>query len=69
MNKFDFSISSYCNAACPACKRYENFNKPFYDPNDNLHPGLNQVHMDFDKYKFIIERDIKIFKILKLSDC
>ena len=62
MNKFDFSISSYCNAACPACKRYENFNKPFYDPNDNLHPGLNQVHMDFEKYKFIIERDIKIFK-------
>ena len=62
MNKFDFSISSYCNAACPACKRYENFGSEIYDPHDNLHPGLNQVHMDFEKFKFIINRDINQFK-------
>ena len=36
MNKFDFSISSYCNAACPACNRYEKSGSEIYDPHDNI---------------------------------
>ena len=58
---YDFTISSYCNAACPSCKRYESNNKPIDIPNEPLHPGLNQIHMDFDMFKFIIERDIDLF--------
>jgi len=58
---YDFTISSYCNAACPSCKRYESNNNPIDSPNEPLHPGLNQIHMDFDMFKFIIERDIDLF--------
>ena len=58
---FDFAISSYCNAACPSCKRYENYFNPIDLP-EPLHPGLKQIHMDFDVFKFIIERDIDLFK-------
>ena len=58
---YDFTISSYCNAACPSCKRYESHNNPIDIPNEPLHPGLNQIHMDFDMFKFIIERDIDLF--------
>jgi len=58
---YDFTISSYCNAACPSCKRYESNNNPIDIPNEPLHPGLNQIHMDFDMFKFIIERDIDLF--------
>jgi len=59
---FDFTISSYCNAACPSCKRYEDFLITEYNPNQPLHPGLKQLHMDFDIYRSIIERDIELFK-------
>lgn len=59
---FDFTISSYCNAACPSCKRYEDFLIPEFNPNQPLHPELKQLHMDFDIYKSIIERDIELFK-------
>ena len=62
MLDFDFTISSYCNAACPSCKRYEDHNFIEYNPDQPLHPGLKQLHMDFDTYKSIIERDIELFK-------
>ena len=58
---YDFTISSHCNAACPSCKRYESRNNPIDIPNEPLHPGLIQTHMDFDVFKFIIERDIDLF--------
>jgi len=59
---YDFTISSHCNAACPSCKRYESHNNPINLYNEPLHPGLNQIHMDFDEFKYIIERDINLFK-------
>jgi len=59
---FDFSITSHCNAACPSCKRYDDFSSSIYIPNGPLHPGLNQTHMDFDIFKSIMERDIYMFK-------
>ena len=60
MTDFDISITSYCNAACPSCKRYPDFGDPYIDPNQKLHQNLNQVHMDFDMFKKVIE---KIFTI------
>jgi len=59
---YDITITSYCNAACPSCKRYKNHDQKHYDPLDLLHPGLNQIHMDFNEFKSIIERDIDLFK-------
>ena len=59
---YDFTISSHCNAACPSCKRYKSHNNPIHFPNEPLHPGLNQIHMDFDIFKSIMERDIHMFK-------
>ena len=59
---YDFTISSHCNAACPSCKRYKSHNNPIHFPNEPLHPGLNQIHMDFDIFKSIMQRDIHMFK-------
>jgi MoaA/NifB/PqqE/SkfB family radical SAM enzyme len=59
---YDFTISSHCNAACPSCKRYKSHNNPIHFPNESVHPGLNQTHMDFDIFKSIMERDIYMFK-------
>ena len=59
---YDITITSFCNAACPSCKRYKDHNEKHYNPMEPLHPGLNQVHMNFDEFKSIIERDIKLFK-------
>jgi MoaA/NifB/PqqE/SkfB family radical SAM enzyme len=64
---YDFTISSHCNAACPTCKRYVSHNNPIHFPNEPVHPGLNQIHMDFDMFKFIIERDIDLFKNKSVS--
>ena len=58
---YDFTISSHCNAACPSCKRYVSHNNPIHFPNESVHPGLNQTHMDFDIFKSIMERDIDLF--------
>jgi MoaA/NifB/PqqE/SkfB family radical SAM enzyme len=57
---YDFTISSHCNAACPSCKRYESHNNPIDIP-EPIHPRLNQIHMDFDIFKSIIQRDIHMF--------
>ena len=43
MADFDISITSYCNAACPSCKRYPDFGDPYIDPNQKLHQNLNQI--------------------------
>ena len=61
MTDFDISITSYCNAACPSCKRYPDFGDPYIDPNQKLHQNLNQVHMDFDMFKKVIENNLKNF--------
>ena len=57
---FDFCISNWCNAGCPACRRYINFCIP--NEESKLHPGLNQIHMDFEVYKKIIQENIKQFE-------
>ena len=59
---YDITITSYCNAACPSCKRYKSHNEKHYDPMEPLHPGLNQIHMDFNEFKSIIERDKDLFE-------
>ena len=64
---YDFSISSYCNAACPSCKRYGTYSDPIprdssVDPNQKLHPTLRQLHIEFDDFKEVIEKNIHIFK-------
>lgn len=61
MADFDISITSYCNAACPSCKRYPDFGDPFIDPNQKLHQNLNQTHMNFDTFKRVIENNLKNF--------
>ncbi|SVD52107.1 uncharacterized protein METZ01_LOCUS404961, partial [marine metagenome] len=60
--KIDFSITSYCNAACPSCKRYPNFNNLTIDSPTELNPKLRQIHVDFNDFKSIIERNIHNFK-------
>jgi len=60
---YDITITSYCNAACPSCKRYKDHNEKHYNPMEPLHPGLNQVHMNFLEFKSIITRDIDSFKL------
>lgn len=62
MRHFDFSITSYCNAACPSCKRYPDHGSAYVDPNQKLHPNLKQLHMDFDVFKKVIEDNIDQFK-------
>ena len=62
MIDFDISITSYCNAACPSCKRYPDFGNPYVDPNQKLHENLNQTHMDFDEFKKIINLNINHFE-------
>jgi len=62
LNHFDFSITSYCNAACPSCKRYPDYGHSFVDPNQKLHENLNQTHMNFSEFKKIINANIKDFK-------
>jgi hypothetical protein len=59
---FDFSITSYCNAACPSCKRYPNFNNLYEDSPTELNPKLRQINVDFDDFKSIIERNMHNFK-------
>lgn len=59
---FDFSITSYCNAACPSCKRYSDYGHSFVDPNQKLHENLNQTHMNFSEFKKIINANINDFK-------
>ncbi len=49
--KIDFSITSYCNAACPSCKRYPNFNNLTIDSSTELNPKLRQIHVDFNDFK------------------
>ena len=62
LNHFDFSITSYCNAACPSCKRYPDYGHPYVDPNQKLHKNLNQTHMNFDLFEKIINVNIKDFE-------
>ena len=62
MTDFDISITSYCNAACPSCKRYPDFGDPYIDPNQKLHQNLNQIHMNFDLFEKIINVNIKDFE-------
>tara|TARA_A100001037_G_scaffold98025_1_gene89478 strand:- start:4315 stop:5001 length:687 start_codon:yes stop_codon:yes gene_type:complete len=64
---YDITITSYCNAACPSCKRYAKHGKTYFDPDEPLHPGLNQVHMNFNEFKSIIERDIELFKYKEVT--
>ena len=61
MRHFDFSITNMCNAACPSCKRYPDFGSHIVDPNQQLHPNLNQIHMKFDDFKTIIENNLHNF--------
>ncbi len=60
--KIDFSITSHCNAACPSCKRYPNFNNLTIDSSTELNPKLRQIHVDFNDFKSIIERNMHNFK-------
>ena len=62
MSDFDFTITSHCNAACPSCKRYPDYQKEYFNPNQQLHPNLRQLHVDFDDFKAIIERNMHNFK-------
>ena len=62
MRHFDFSITNMCNAACPSCKRYPDFGSHIVDPNQQLHPNLNQIHMDFNDFKNIVEENLHNFK-------
>ena len=62
MIDYDFSITSHCNAACPSCKRYDNHESEIYDPNEPLHAGLNQIHMRFSDFQFVLQRDMNSFK-------
>jgi len=64
---YDITITSFCNAACPSCKRYKDHNEEHYNPMGPLHPGLNQVHMNFNEFKSIIERDIELFKYKQVT--
>ena len=64
---YDITITSYCNAACPSCKRYADHGKTHFNPDEPLHPGLNQVHMNFNEFKSIIERDIELFKYKEVT--
>ena len=64
---YDFSISSYCNAACPSCKRYGTYSDPIpldssVDPNQKLHPSLRQLHIKFEDFKEVIEKNMHNFK-------
>jgi MoaA/NifB/PqqE/SkfB family radical SAM enzyme len=61
MVHFDFSISSFCNAACPSCKRYLNYNDPKII-DDDVFVGLVQTHMKFDDFKKIIDENIDLFE-------
>ena len=66
MISYDFSISSYCNAACPSCKRYKDFCKTNYVDPKNLDPSLVQKHMKYDvfeksiidNYDYFVCRDV-----------
>jgi len=66
MISYDFSISSYCNAACPSCKRYKDFYETNYVDPKNLDPSLVQKHMKYDvfeksiidNYDYFVCRDV-----------
>jgi len=63
---YDFSLSSYCNAACPSCKRYEDFCETNYVDPKHLHPSLVQKHMKYDvfeksvldNYDYFVNREV-----------
>jgi len=51
----DFNITNYCNAKCPTCKRFDSDNYL------QLEKNLSLVHMNFDNWKTIIERNSSYF--------
>ena len=56
VNRLQIDVTSYCNAACLACVRY--------DPiDDELAPGLTLHHMDDDIFDNLIYRDIPDYNI------
>ena len=61
MNDFDISITSHCNAGCPSCKRYSDYVEPDFNPNAPLHKNLNQIHMNFEIFKKVVENNYDNF--------
>jgi MoaA/NifB/PqqE/SkfB family radical SAM enzyme len=54
---YDISISTYCNAACPSCKRYDNFHTTEYVNPKNVTKNLKQRNMKFDLFKKMIDNN------------
>ena len=52
----DFNITNYCNARCPTCKRF--------DPDKYLElaEGIKLIHMNFEDFKNVIERNKETYK-------
>lgn len=61
MTDFDISITSHCNAACPSCKRYPDYGHSHFNPQVKVHHNLNQIHMNFDMFKKVIENNYDDF--------
>ena len=61
---YDISITSWCNANCPSCKRIEDHWSPTIknDNNYTLHKGLVQKHMKYKIFEKTLERDFSSFK-------
>tara|TARA_Y100000401_G_C8303545_1_gene215603 strand:+ start:238 stop:912 length:675 start_codon:yes stop_codon:yes gene_type:complete len=55
MNDYDFTISSYCNAACPSCKRHLNYLTT--SDNTPVNPALEQIHMPYLSFENIIKNN------------
>lgn len=52
----DFNITNFCNAKCPTCKRFSQ------DSYLEVEKNLKILHMNFEDFKNVIERNADFFK-------
>ena len=59
-NSFDFALTSYCQAGCPTCARYDQ---------EDGSLAIKPTHMDFDKFETIFLKDLAVWKDKEIIFC